>query len=219
MTKYFILLIALCSTLVAHAQTAKGDWLTGGSIFISGSSSETNSVNGKLTTADNNFNINAFGAYFITDKFAAGAGLGWAYRASTNNYEPLEVTDINTTFTTEVLARYYFYEHEVFQIWVGAGIRYGFGNYDNHFALLDSTGTYVENNQIDKFTTSSIGLGPGAAIKLTPKLSLDIYLGSLGYSTYNFKSEDGTYDYNNNSFGFSFAQNFGFGLVYRFSNK
>jgi len=217
MNKYCILVMGLFSIAIAQAQTAKGDWLTGGSLFLSSTSTESNSIIGKLTTVDNDFSINAIGAYFITDNLATGVGLGWAYSASTNNYEPLEVTDFNTTFTVEALARYYYYDNEVFQLWVGAGLRFGFGSYDNHFAELDSTGTYAENNQIDKLTTNSIGIGPGAAIKLTPKLSLDIYLGSLGYTTYNFKSEDSSYDYKATSFGFSFAQNFGFGLVYRFS--
>lgn len=213
--------IGLCCLLslslsVSHTQNAKGDWLTGGSFSYSSTSSETVAPNINYITTDNNFGINAFGAYFIANKLAIGAGFGWSHRASTNNYEPLEVTDVNTIFSTEALARYYFYEADVFQLWVGAGARLGWGNYDDHAVELDSVGNNVEVNEINKITTSSFGIGPGAAIKLTPKLSLDIYLGSLGYSTYKFKNEDGTYNYESTSLGFTFAQNFGFGLTYRF---
>ncbi|MBK9554545.1 MAG: hypothetical protein IPO47_01715 [Bacteroidetes bacterium] len=51
---------------------------------------------------------------------------------------------------------------------------------------------------------------------LNPKLALEVYFGSIGYSGYTLKREDGSYDYTTNSFGISLANTFGFGITYHF---
>ena len=95
-------------------------------------------------------------------------------------------------------------------------MRKGFGKYDDHFYEYDDQGNGKEANQVDEIATFSIGFGPGASIMLNPKLALEVYFGSIGYSGYTLKREDGSYDYTTNSFGISLANTFGFGITYHF---
>lgn len=201
---------------LTYSQTSKGNWMTGGSLFFSNSETETIAQAITLETSTLNINVNASGAYFIIDKLAVGAGLGYSYSAYTNNYEPLELTDHYKLLAAEINSRYYFVDEQVFKLWAGFGCRMGWGQYDDYYTTSDGNGFYFENVNNDKTQTFSLGIGPGIAVMITPKLSLDVYLGSLGYSTANYERLGDSYHYKNETFGFSFAQNFGFGLNYHF---
>lgn len=213
----FTITLWLCMNHSAlSAQTAKGDILAGGALYFSMSNAEGISSTDTNQTASTNFSISVFGGYFIADRFVVGLGLGYSRAASTNNYAPIELTDINSTINPEILLRYYFLDGELIKLWSGLGIRMGFGTYEDHYYAYDENNNGYEDVITDKLTTLDIGIGPGASIMLTPAIALEIYYGSIGYSTVKLKREDGSYDYVGNTFGVTFANSFGFGLAYHF---
>ncbi len=198
------------------AQIAKGDILTGGALYYSMSNSEGITPTDTNINASTNFSISAIGGYFVADRFVVGLGIGYSRVASKNNYAPIELTDINSSINPEILMRYYFLDSELIKLWSGLGFRMGFGSFEDHYYTYDQNNNGYEDVIIDKVSTLNIGIGPGASIMFTPKIALEIYYGSIGYSTVKLKREDGSYDYFGNNFGLTFANTFGFGLAYHF---
>ena len=184
MQKLLAALILTICVSSGYAQTDKGDWLTGGAVYFSTSSSEGITLSDTFITSSVNFNVSAFGGYFVMDNLCVGLGFGYGRNAATNNYAPIELADISTSLSVEAIARYYYWNGDHVKLWTGLGVR--------------------------------IGFGPGASIMLNPKLALEVYFGSIGYSGYTLKREDGSYDYTTNSFGISLANTFGFGITYHF---
>ncbi len=211
-----ISLLVIISFKSLSAQTSKGDILAGGALYFSMSNAEGISPTDTNQTASTNLSISAFGGYFVADRFVVGLGLGYSRAASTNNYAPIELTDINSTINPEILMRYYFLDGELIKLWSGLGIRMGFGTYEDHYYTYDENNNGYEDVITDKLSTLDIGVGPGASIMFTPAIALEIYYGSIGYSTVKLKREDGSYDYYGKNFGVTFANTFGFGLAYHF---
>ena len=218
MQKLLAALILTICVSSGYAQTDKGDWLTGGAVYFSTSSSEGITLSDTFITSSVNFNVSAFGGYFVVDNLCVGLGFGYGRNAATNNYAPIELTDISTSLSVEAIARYYYWNGDHIKLWTGLGVRKGFGKYDDHFYDYDDqgNGNGKEANQVDDIATFSIGFGPGASIMLNPKLALEVYFGSIGYSGYTLKREGGSYDYTPNSCGISLANTFGFGITYHF---
>lgn len=211
-----LILFCLLSVNALLAQTEKGDWVSGSSIYFSSSSSEGITPSDTNITSSVNFNITAFGGYFIADNVCVGLGIGFTRNSATNNYAPIELTDISSTIAVELLTRYYYLNNERIKLWAGAGAQVGFGTYDDHNFEYDDQGNVLEITNTDKINTFSFGFGPGVSIMLTQQLALEVYYGSIGYSKYTLKREDGSYDYTTNSFGLSLANTFGFGIAYHF---
>jgi outer membrane immunogenic protein len=200
----------------ATAQTSKGDILAGGALYYNtvDATTTTPTVNNEVQTS--NFGTNLFGAYFIADNLATGIGLGWSKSSNTNNYQPVDLTDVQTAFNAELIARYYYLNTDLIKLWAGLGVRYGMGTYDDNYYTVDDQGNPLTDYITDDINTLSIGIGPGASVMLTPKLAFEIYLGSIAYSKYRIEREDDTYSYDGSSFGISLANSFGFGLAYHF---
>ena len=207
--------IILC-VISATAQTSKGDILAGGALYYNtvDATTTTPTVNNEVQTS--NFGTNLFGAYFIADNLATGIGLGWSKSSNTNNYQPVDLTDVQTAFNFEFIARYYYFHADLIKLWAGFGVRYGIGKYDDQYYSIDDQGNTFADYITDDINTLSIGIGPGASVMLTPKLAFEIYFGSIAYSKYQIEREDDTYSYDGSSFGISLANSFGFGLAYHF---
>jgi hypothetical protein len=204
------------SAATVSAQTNKGDVLVGGAFYCNTVDATTTTPNVNNEVKSLNLAGNIFGAYFIADNLATGIGIGFGKSSSTNNYQPLVLTDVQTSFSLELITRYYYLNTDLIKLWAGLGVRYGMGKYDDNYYNVDEQGNPFADYITDDISTLSIGIGPGASVMLTPKLAFEIYLGSIGYSKYKIDREDDTYSYDGSSFGISLANSFGFGLAYHF---
>ena len=128
----------------------------------------------------------------------------------------IELTDKETGFTVQPMARYYMVNEDRFMIWGALGVSIGMGTFTDEYLDIDDNVASQES----KISSFGLGIGPGATIMLSEKCAFDFTFGSIGYSTYKL-TDDGTdsgaednYEYNESGFGINWSNSFGFGISY-----
>lgn len=170
MKKLLLSLVAVAGlAFTTQAQTEKGKIILGGSAGFNST---------KLKGADKsdfNFNVIPSVGYFVSDNFALGTGVGYAY-----NKEVSE-NNLNEAFQVSPFGRYYVGLSDQFKFFGQLSVPLAFGsNKDvaNDGKVGDKTAT-----------TTSIGvnLAPGFAFFPTKKLGIELSVGGLGYNSLTVK--------------------------------
>ncbi|HJZ39701.1 MAG TPA: hypothetical protein VJ203_04995 [Bacteroidales bacterium] len=173
MKRIMFVIIMLAAGLYAGAQPVAGKFFVGGSLNI-WASTDKSKVDGITFTDEKSFNFdfNPRLGYFVSDRIAAGIGLGFSN--SVTKF-PDDIPDKSTSsrFYFEPFLRYYLISGK-------AGI----------FAEA-SVGTYVGKNKLYYDTTTDewnnlgifAGVSPGVYYFITEKLALEAWIGWIGIET------------------------------------
>jgi hypothetical protein len=183
---------------------------TGGKFFIGGHfslySTTNKSKNGSTTEkglSDTYFTIMPVGGYFLNDKIAVGAGIGYDTQIEKN---PGSTLDKYTTskIVFNPFGRYYLISG-IGGIFIEASMGYSFGKNKTHFNDVTDT-----ENEFGYFAV----LSPGVYYYVTPRLALEAKLGWLGFNGNVTKRANDQKDIRN-SFGTDLSpDSFIFGLTF-----
>lgn len=203
-------IISLVVVIQVSGQTVQGSLMIGGSLGFSSSSSET-TVGGTTTDGPqySSFNLMPYAGYFLSDNLAVGLGLGYSSSSVTTNDGDNDLTDKSSLIEVMPFARYYYVHGDMVHMYAQLGIGFGFGTYTDEYF----DGTDVVSVESD-MSTMNIGIGPGATVMLGEKCGLEIHYGSLGFTSYKTTDSTGDFEYKESGFGLSWAETFGFGIVF-----
>ena len=182
MKKIFMIAVMAVAAVSANAQL----WI-GGEI---GFNSTTNTFKTGAHSQDftsSNFTFAPEIGYNLSDNWAVAAKIGYEY--SENNAEIASLVDqfevpdyfkgLNTnTFYINPYARYTFLKAGNFSAFVDGGVAYG-------FIHLNGTSDIVSNVNMFK-----VGVNPGVAYAINPKVGLVAHIGDLSYKTQWVKVKD-----------------------------
>jgi hypothetical protein len=186
------------------AQPAAGRFFIGGHLSLYGNVNK--SKNGSTTQKDGSttyFTIMPVGGYFLNDRIAAGAGIGFDTQIEK---DPQSTIEKNTTSKMEFTpyGRYYLISGTG-GIFAEASMGFSFGT--------NKTFTNVATDTQNIFGFSAL-LSPGVYYYITPKLALEAKFGWLGFMNNVTKTGNDQKDIRN-SFGFDLSpDSFIFGLTF-----
>lgn len=209
MKNLILFFIIIFNNIVIHAQTSKGNLITGGSVdFNSSKNNFTYPDNGIPNSVGENkyrsFNLTPSIGYFIVDKLALGVAVG--VNSSEQRYKREDINGYDETIYSSsakslgIFARKYFLNTKNLGFY--AGLNLGAGpsksstkshNYNNQESTSESKGVVVK-----------AALNGGLAYFPTPHIGLQAGITGIGWSmnkgknTNSTTSEESTY--NNNSF-------------------
>lgn len=219
MKKIHLAFLAVSIPIFAQAQFTEGDWLLGGSLLLSNTTSNSSGTgyDDKGPSSSTIYAGPAVG-YFIGDKWMIGL------RAAFNNsittiYHP-DDSALDMHFTRSSLgggpvARYYPFQSQYVDLWLGAGVYVGFGKNTDESIVFDDNGVGSINEQTDNLINYSLGIGPGASIIFNDHWRLELACGSLGFSGYQTKDKTTDAVFTQQSISLSLGS-IGFGIAYKF---
>ncbi len=180
MKKYILLSFLFCLSLVACAQTEKGNFLIGGSLSLSRSSQTISSTDITSTS----FNINPSVSYFVMDRFATGLMTSYSYGRSTS--ESVGGTAKTTSSSEGVgpTVRYYFPLGD--KVWMFPEVDY-LWNW-NHTTLEITSAPTSESKSNNK----TLRLGLGVAYFIAKNVGLEGIVYYQDFTTSNSSSSNTT---------------------------
>jgi hypothetical protein len=199
----FIAIIWLvCMPLMA--QPAGGKFFIGGHFSLYGTVDK--SKNGNTTEKDGStttFTLMPLGGYFLNDRIAVGAGLGWDTQITKDPQSTIEKsTSSKMVFTP--FGRYYLLSGTG-GIFAEASMGFSFGTNKTYSADV------VDSENVFEF---SMLLSPGVYYYITPRIALEAKFGWFGFMSNVTKPGDDQKEIHN-SFGIDFSpDSFIFGLTY-----
>jgi outer membrane protein len=194
MKKYILSFLAVVAFGTANAQEATSEsGFAKGDLFISGALTLSSSKTGDFKV--NFFEVAPRVGYFVTDKIALGASIGF-------QSEKLDIygSDAsNAGIGLGVFGRYYFTPANKFSLFAEFGIEYtSFDNeyfiVDGELVLLPGPESSIKSNEI------GLGLGFGMNYFVSSNFSIEAVVGVLGYTS-NDNGGDGADKTNTLSLG------------------
>ncbi len=146
MKKLFIIAVLVTVSSLGYSQVSKSTWLLGGSAGFSATTGDYKSTS---------ININPNIGYFVMDKLAVGARIGFDY------YKPKDV-DASTEFSAGPFVRYYFVD-------LGSKAKL-FGHAQFGFGSTKEGGG-------ESVSSTNWGIYAGPAFFLNPSIALEATLG------------------------------------------
>jgi hypothetical protein len=217
-----ILLTAACSiliTLSVSAQFAKGDMLVGGSILASVNTSD-NIISGVTTDGPSVTTLflgPSFG-YIIHEKWMLGARVALNVSKTTLygfDGQDLDLHYDRVSFGGGPVARYYPWQTDHVDLWIGAGAYFGVGKNTDESIGYDGNGESYIITSTDDLLNYSLGVGPGASFIFNDHWRLELACGSLGFSGYTTKEKESGNTYRQSGFALNLGS-VGFGVAYAF---
>jgi len=184
MKKLLLSLVAVAAfAFTTQAQTEKGKFLVGGNVGFS-----TSKVDG-ADKSDISFKVIPSAGYFVSDNFAIGTGVGYAYDKSVSD------KNLNQAIEVAPFGRYYVGLSDQFKFFGQLAVPMAFGN-DKELDAKGKTGDKTAS-------TTSIGayLSPGFAFFPTKRVGIELSVSGLGYNNYSVKNELTGDKVKTNSFG------------------
>lgn len=159
MRKSILMSAMLLMSAMAFAQIEKGQVQLSGNLLINNSENNFDERT--------NFNITTRAGYFISDKTSLGLSLGFNSSKSENT---IGSSDSNI-FSIGAYARFHKPMVDNFYLFLQPGFSFGSGSTENGANTSD-------------INTASVGISPGAIYFLSPKIALEMTMGSLQYSQF-----------------------------------
>jgi len=185
---FTIILVSLVS-FRSFAQHKKGSLAVSGTLNLNIENDKNE--NGNVTDDENKttyFRLVPSVEYFITDRFSAGLGIGYAVNRNkvVNGTGPGSTTTISTSGAPVIkpYVRMYFPMGEKVSIFGEASIYLEPGN-----TTTKTTGNQTNSTSNTDFRIN-IGLTPGLSLSLSNKIAIDATYGFIGYKHY--KENTGT---------------------------
>jgi hypothetical protein len=209
-----ILLCALLSSFVLHAQTQKGSQLLGGFISVGHTTSTGTYFNPQTNLLEstggksNSFGIGPSYTYFIADNLGLGGSLGYSHSHDNSNTAD-RINKLNSDAYTASLSlmKYFLFEKTI-------GIRTGpYAQYTKSTNKYTSNDAFF-NNAGQEYKNFAAGLALDFVYFPVKKIGLVATMGSLGYA--ENKSVE---QYNTNkqsSIALSFFNSASFSVYYAF---
>jgi hypothetical protein len=200
MKKLLLSLVAVSALAFStQAQTEKGKFMLGGNVGFN-----TTKVDG-ANKSDLSFSVIPSVGYFVSDNFAIGTGVGYAYDKAVSK------SLLNQSFEVAPFGRYYVGLSDQFKFFGQLSVPMSFGNNK----ALDADG-----NSGDKIaSTTRIGayVAPGFAFFPTKRIGIEFSVTGLGYNNYQVKNEVTGNKVKANSFGLEAdAANINLGVKFHF---
>ena len=201
MKKAFIALLFLpfgILPVTSYGQISSGTIIVGGGLNYNNSDFHNKSDNSNYKTR--NFSVSPSVGIFITQNLAVGAGLGLNTQKQ-NGGSGVQYKAFGYSFGPFV--RYYKFIGEKTAIYGNAAFEYGKVTGKTRHNEADYVPANEEKNLGASFT-------PGLTYFATPKIALEISLGSVGFYSKESKNNLNTYSYeqiNNSGFGTNFGLN------------
>ncbi len=192
MKSNLVIIFAFFCVLSSHAQNVgKGKWLAGGALtyqqgseFKFGDQEIDVGGSGKINT----FGFTPRVGYFVTDKIAVGSRLAFAFAKQGEGLVKASATG----FAIAPFARYYHKLGDKLFVFGEAGFNIGSISLKVDAPGFDSS---------DSFSLTQFGINPGLAYFVHDKISLELMVNFLTYSSFKPKNSDAD---NNLSVGPSF---------------
>lgn len=184
MKKVILSLVAVAGlAFAANAQTDKGNVMLGGSLGVNSSK-----VKG-AEKSDFSFSVIPSAGYFVSNNFAIGTGVGYAYDKKVSN------ESLNEAIVVAPFGRYYVGLSDQFKFFGQLSVPMAFG----------SEKELLANGDVDKKvgTSTSIGvnIAPGFAFFPTKKIGIELSVNGLGYNHLELKDTDSGAKFKASSFG------------------
>lgn len=197
MKKLILSLAAIASFTFASAQEQEVETygFSEGDMFISGSFG-VGSTKYPDDSKDNSFNISSRFGYFVNDRIAVGAQVGYSNQKRENSAGN-DVVD-NSTFTIGAFGRYYFMPAQKFSFFGELGLGYG-------------TTEDINDNEVNGI---NVGVAPGLSYFVSKHFALEASFGILGYNSVK-PDASGAKATNNFQFGLD-MDDINLGLIYKF---
>ena len=201
MKKIILSLVAVFAFGIASAQDGNFGFKKG-NLFLDGNFKIHSTSVG--STKSNTLTFTPHAGFFLTDKFALGAGLIITSEKQKSNGNQ---TSKNTSFGFDVFGRYYFLE-------LGKRFKvYGEGGASLNFPRRQG----ASGTKKDKYTQFGVGVGAGVNYFVTPKLAINFVLADV-VSFKSLKPENSEaaneFNVNINEFNNFFGSHAAFGLTY-----
>ena len=213
MKKLFITLSFSVSVLLANAQIQKGTTFIGGNAGFLTAGGETKS--GGVSVDDptsTNFSIAPTGGFYVTDKIAITAGIGFDFASTKTESGNNETKSTTNLFSVIPGARYNMPITEKFGAFVQGSAQIGFGGGTN-----SNTVGGVETSVDQKEFKLDIGIAPGILYFVKNNLAIEASYGRLGYNTTKSTVEatGGDVEHTRNTFDFGLnTRSISFGFLY-----
>lgn len=194
MKKIFMIAAMAVAAVTANAQV----WI-GGNLGFNTETSKVEIAGFSTDNTTSNFEIAPEIGYNLSDQWAVAIALGYAHTEGTSmTFGDETVTGNINAFTIKPYARYTFVKAGNFSAFCDGYVSYSTAHMQN-----------VENN----INTFGIGLAPGIAYAVSPKVTLVAHVGKLGYDHTSYKQDTvvGEAKYTNNKFDFNITNSIYFG--------
>ncbi|WP_346316754.1 outer membrane beta-barrel protein [Chitinophaga sp. YIM B06452] len=194
--------LGLFGTQFANAQVKKGDFLVGGNVGISTSSSKTDGVDGKTTSTS--FGISPKAGYALSDKWMVGVFVGSSFNNTKNKTVEPNTESKGNVIIPGVFVRNYHMLGEKVALFGEANVGYGFGT--------------QKNNDVKTASTKSIhaNVVPGISYFVNKRFVLEGVFGGLSYNNIKAKNEVSGVEATESTFDFTFTETFQVGVSFLF---
>ena len=208
MKKFFVMAVMAVSALSANAQ-----WWAGGEIGFN-TTTNTQKINGVKTDAtSNNFTIAPEVGYNLNDNWAVALKIGYAHNE--NNTEIADLIESNSVlilpskvatnaFSINPYVRYTFVKAGNFSAFVDGGVGY---------SSIHVNGMSDIINNVNQF---NVGINPGVAYAVSPKVSLVAHVGDLSYQNMWCKAKNVDVKVSEGKFNISLWNSISLGAYYSF---
>jgi len=181
MKKLFLTLsAAIAVTFAANAQTEKGKTILGGNVSYDYTKVKDADVEG------HSLNVLPSVGFFVSDNFAIGTGIGYAYEENTSLAEVFEGNKVSA-FSVAPFARLYKGDGD-FKFFGQLSVPMAWGSAKEDDTKLGNTESY------------GVALSPGFAYFPTSKIGIELSVRGLYYQNNSLKYEEGE-KVSTNSFG------------------
>jgi hypothetical protein len=199
---YLSIAVILFLSFTTHAQIEKNDWLLGGTVgFTSSSSSYNNtSYTGNSTS---NASISPHIAYALGKNSTIGFNLGYNYSDNAGNNK-------TSSFLSNIFYKKYFPCKEKFGIYLQ--LYGGISLVKSSYLVLDSAGSLTRNNSTTR--EYDAGITPGIYYQVSKRILLTADCGGLSYIY-----DDSGSGYSATYWSFNFLSNFTFGVDFILGKK
>ncbi|SKB37602.1 Outer membrane protein beta-barrel domain-containing protein [Parapedobacter luteus] len=182
MKKLFLTLsAAIAVTFVANAQTEKGKFILGGNVSYDYTSVKDADID------SHSLGIIPSVGYFVSDNFAVGTGIGYAYEKNTAGADVFSSSNTVHAFSVAPFARLYKGDSN-FKFFGQLSVPMAWGT-----AKADDT-------KLGNIESYGVELAPGFAYFPTSKIGIELSVRGLYYQNSSIKPEEGS-NVTTNSFG------------------
>lgn len=195
--------LGLMGTQFANAQVKKGNFLIGGNVGVSTSTTKPDGSDNKITNTS--FGISPKAGYALSDKWMIGVFVGTDFGTNKEKVGTVETKTQHTEFTPGVFVRnYHNLGDSKFAFFGEANVGYG-------FRTNKTNGT-----ETAKINTISANLLPGISYFVTKHFVLEGSFGGLNYSNISHEAKPSGAKTKTNSFDLTFTKEINVGVSFLF---
>ncbi|SMD02773.1 outer membrane beta-barrel protein [Pedobacter africanus] len=185
MKKLLLSLVAVAGIAFGtQAQTEKGKFIVGGTVGLNSTKEDG------ADKADFRFEVSPSVGYFVSDNFAVGTGVGYAYDKAVSQ------GSLTKGFQVAPFGRYYVGLSDQFKFFGQLAVPMVFGNMKDVDEVTGDVG-----NKTGSVTQIGVKLSPGFAFFPTKRVGIEVSVDGLGYNNLSVKDELTGIKTKTNSFG------------------